>query len=458
MIVGLRNFGCLKEVSIELAPLTILCGANNTGKTYAMYAIYGLLKQQTRPRRLHSDELLGIELTNTNGATIALDDYYRRYWSRLHQRIAQRFRGSLSYFFSTEQEVFAESQVTLESDLSEALPAIHAAVIKERFQFADDKSLLEISKEADSLELTITRVGNIPEGLLADWVMSALRHLLMQPWSGDNQVLLPAERAGLNLFYPELNTRRTALFHQAGKPEVDLAALLKDLTIARYPQPIADYIDLLNEMRTLKKHKSEFHEMALALQKEVLGGNFSVDRDATISFKPRRSRQTLGLHLSSSTAKTYFGLWFYLEHLARPSDVLMIDEPELNLHPDNQRRIARLLARLVRMGHRIIVSTHSDYFVREINNLILLGHEFQGRDELREKFHYEPEDQLSAEQVRAYIFHDGTATPMEMSPDEGIIAETFDKVINEMNVSSYELVDAWAMARTSIKSNEEDAA
>jgi hypothetical protein len=86
---------------------------------------------------------------------------------------------------------------------------------------------------------------------------------------------------------------------------------------ARYPQPIADYIDLLNDMRSLKRRHSEFHPFALALQKEVLGGTFSLDRDATIAFTPKRSQQQLGLHLSSSTAKTYFGLWFYLEHLAR---------------------------------------------------------------------------------------------------------------------------------------------
>ena len=51
----------------------------------------------------------------------------------------------------------------------------------------------------------------------------------------------------------------------------------------------------------------------------------------------------------------------------------MIDEPELNIHPENQRHIARLLARLVNAGLRIVISTHSDYIVREFNSLLMLG-------------------------------------------------------------------------------------
>ena len=51
----------------------------------------------------------------------------------------------------------------------------------------------------------------------------------------------------------------------------------------------------------------------------------------------------------------------------------MVDEPELNLHPENQRRIAQLFARLVNLGIRVFVTTHSDYIVKELNTLIMLN-------------------------------------------------------------------------------------
>lgn len=45
-----------------------------------------------------------------------------------------------------------------------------------------------------------------------------------------------------------------------------------------------------------------------------------------------------------------------------PSDIVVIDEPELSLHPTLQKRLARLLLRLS-ADRQIIISTHSPYFV-----------------------------------------------------------------------------------------------
>lgn len=53
--------------------------------------------------------------------------------------------------------------------------------------------------------------------------------------------------------------------------------------------------------------------------------------------------------------------------------MLIIDEPELNLHPDNQRKMAGLLARLVNCGVKVLVTTHSDYLIRELNNRVMLN-------------------------------------------------------------------------------------
>ena len=109
----------------------------------------------------------------------------------------------------------------------------------------------------------------------------------------------------------------------------------------------------------------------------------------------------------------------------------MIDEPELNIHPKNQRQIARLLARLVNAGLNITFSTHSDYIVRELNTLIMLRQD--GAEGLREKYPYKEDETLSTDQVAAYLFDEQTITPFEITPDDGIYATTFDDVIDELN-------------------------
>jgi len=63
----------------------------------------------------------------------------------------------------------------------------------------------------------------------------------------------------------------------------------------------------------------------------------------------------------------------YLRHLVRPGDLLIIEEPESHLHPAMQAAFARELARLVRAGIRVILTTHSEWFLEQLGNLVRFG-------------------------------------------------------------------------------------
>jgi predicted ATPase len=43
MKIKIKNLGVLKQAEFTLGDLTIICGGNNTGKTYATYALFGFL-------------------------------------------------------------------------------------------------------------------------------------------------------------------------------------------------------------------------------------------------------------------------------------------------------------------------------------------------------------------------------------------------------------------------------
>ena len=257
--------------------------------------------------------------------------------------------------------------------------------------------------------------------------------------------LMPAERNGLHLFFRELSTKRTALLHHASRDNIDINELLHDVVRSRYAIPIANYIDWLNELTDKVELKSEgFRLYADRLKKSIAGGAYKVNaQTGRIAFKPYqykkggRKTTAMGLHTTSSTVKSLFGLWFYLEHQARTGSILMIDEPELNIHPDNQRKIARLLARLVNAGLRVIISTHSDYIVREINSLIMLNRDKSGK--LRRKHRYSEDEVLRPEQVGAYLFDKHVIEPFAIAPEDGIYATTFNEVIDDMNKTNNDI-------------------
>ncbi|MBF0125970.1 MAG: ATP-binding protein [Magnetococcales bacterium] len=164
-------------------------------------------------------------------------------------------------------------------------------------------------------------------------------------------------------------------------------------------------------------------------------------------FLSKKNRAKLTMDESSSAVRSLLAIGLYLQHMAQPGEMLLVDEPELNLHPENQRRIARLFARLANLGVKIFLTTHSDYIVKEFNTLIMMNHLPEGsRSRLAQKYHYHESEMLSVDAVRVY--HAGLAltllpessrrskvntfSPADISPILGIEVKDFDDTILAM--------------------------
>jgi len=112
----------------------------------------------------------------------------------------------------------------------------------------------------------------------------------------------------------------------------------------------------------------------------------------------------------------------------------------------NQRKIARLLASLVNCGLKILITTHSDYVLREFNHLILLTGKSPHLKKIVKEKGYKDLELLTSSQVRLYTAEEGhvllpnykrktkVKTLVEIPIDDaGIPRSDFDDVINEMN-------------------------
>ena len=452
------NLGCLADDAgvIEFKPLTLVCGQNNTGKTWVMYALYAFLSG-LRLHKLPGMDVLAKELERDGQAKWNLGEWANEHGKKLVKTIDQAIESSLPIVFNSSPDFFKGSRFDWEVGIAELTSSAIARPLDVNLVLGRDKrQVLRMTKKAGESEVQLVQLSPFPgtELLLAE---SITRHLIGNP-PRRNVFLMPAERNGLHLFYRELASRRAALLHHASKKDKDIniSELIQDVMASRYAQPIADYIDWLNDLPEIrKKNKGPFHDLAEEIKK-IIGGRYDVDPEGVISFTPRKVKRgdsstppKLDLHLTSSTVKSMFGLWAYLEYDAQPGDVLMIDEPELNLHPANQRLMARLLARLVNSDLRVIVSTHSDYLVREINSLIMLSRPALVQPELMQKYGYRQEELLKPEMVAAWLFHDRSIQPMPIDSVEGIAAATFDDQIHSLNDTSDGIYYAYQEAHNS---------
>ena len=124
---------------------------------------------------------------------------------------------------------------------------------------------------------------------------------------------------------------------------------------------------------------------------------------------------------SSSMVSELAPLVLFLRGLVRPGDTLIIEEPEAHLHPAAQAQMAATLARLVRAGVRVLVTTHSDFMLQEIGNLIREG-------ELGEKTG-EPASWLKQEEVGAWLFQkNGKVKEIEFDRIKGIEPMEYEDV------------------------------
>ncbi|MYJ95537.1 MAG: ATP-binding protein [Proteobacteria bacterium] len=152
----------------------------------------------------------------------------------------------------------------------------------------------------------------------------------------------------------------------------------------------------------------------------------------------------LPLHLASSSARGLSDLYFFLKHVANPTHLLVIDEPESHLDTSNQILLARLLAYFVKAGIRVLVTTHSDYLVKEINNLVMLSASFTDKNQLIRSLGYKEEEYIRPAEVKAYIAQNNSLD--ECVVDElGIDMPVFDQTIDRINSVANEL--SWRITK-----------
>ena len=453
-----EKIGPVDNAEITLGDLTIIAGRNNTGKTYLVYALYGFLKQWEgwpgadaffrRHARDPTHPVTALKLPKIARALAELDRtsvqvtpaVLAEVRRRLVDQLARDFSaGALPAVFSTTSEALGDARVSVElneRDLEGESPAVEETASLRAGRMTLHYNGRELAFAIDRGRATSTRDGS------RRILENRMHHLLLRLFCREfpRPFILSAERFGISLFYKELDFTKSQLvdlLQQMGRDDdrdSRTPFLLIDKNTSKYAQPIKDNIDYTRNIHDMQKRQSALAKDKLFNDvKNIMGGYYKASRDA-ISFRSKargKRRFDIPLHLASSSARGLADLYFYLRHKAARGDLLIIDEPESHLDTGNQILLARILARFVRVGIKVLVTTHSDYLVKEINNLIMLSQLDNDNPALRE-LKYASADQLTPSSVRAYVADDHKLAPATVD-EFGIDMPVFDDTIDDIN-------------------------
>ena len=450
--IAVENFGPIVEANIDLRPLTVFVGPSNTGKTYfatLVYALHGafnglyhsgvlspyklrvmdilseLLTDLTTPKEEIQEILdkldmrerpfklsdLSKEIRQKLDIIIKDTDFFREEWQ---DELRNCFNlNSISELMRLTGEQYNEVTVLLK--------------IGER-----DQEYWNVGMRASESEVNLYNSTSVDSPTYDDMV------LLPEGWSAsgklsvdDNRVRISSfgTRGGHSRYY--LPAARSGIMQSH---RVITSSLVKRTTrvgLERFPEVptmsgvIADFMERIILYEEKKISNDEMKHLSEILESDVLAGQILLKPSPSgypdFHYRPQGIEEDIRLSQTSSMVSELAPLVLYLRSLVQPSDTLIIEEPEAHLHPGAQADMAVILARLVRAGVRVIVTTHSDWLLQEISNLTLEG--------LLAEETGEPASWLLPEEVGVWHFQkDEPVKEIPFQPRKGISPEDYEDV------------------------------
>lgn len=203
------------------------------------------------------------------------------------------------------------------------------------------------------------------------------------------------------------------------------------------------YSEFLNDMAGLNRIKPRpdtASEIVLKLFRTILEGE--VDKEET-TYIYTTNEASMPVSAAAASIREIAPL----QILAKKQDVsrcaILVEEPEAHLHPLKQRMMADIIGALSHNGAIMQITTHSDYFLRRLNELIMFAKAKKTTDNpdklrtLSEKVNIVEDMSIDESIIGAYLLRkqaDNTSIAVKQDISNGIPFAAFrDAILDNMN-------------------------
>ncbi|MDR0611672.1 MAG: ATP-binding protein [Planctomycetaceae bacterium] len=417
MKVFINNLDVLERAEYELGDLTVVCGKNNSGKTLAAYTLYGFLDYWRNQYDFQIGTSLIKEIKDKHELRIARQQVQRL----LAKNLEFAYKKYITEYLPDVLGSSAERLADCNFYFGICLTHNQSLLLKRKTAhwIPSDGGWYTVKTDDEGKNVQIFQEEEpIPQDRLSDWVQSLAT--LISPEIIPCAAVVSADRIGAAMFSGEIYDLRNKLKQQENS----------------FPQPVHYPLPARKTLHTIyhsaQEHSPEKTELQILFNK-LLDGNFEFCYNE-LRFMPFRTEKlppTLAETSSSFRSLLPFWLQLYCGTRLRetPVNMFMIDEPEMNLHPENQRILARFFVRLVNLGYKIYITTHSDYIVKELNTLIMLYCHNKNRRRIMKRYGYTDEELLDPARIRVYMTQQ--VSPLKIEKETKTEKETETKIETE---------------------------
>lgn len=350
MQLKLKNIGKIKDAIINIDGLTIIAGENNTGKSTiskALFAIFNGLFQL-------EENIVEAKVSNIISTIFRLSDLMRFMSdSSLTEMIKksitnENIEESIDEILLLLSEIGKDrpiliDQENIKNSLKESLSisdeTIRNQLINNQFNIEFDNQINRfLTSEKGSIELSIK--GKISKISFEDNKLFAIEN----DRNINNQAIYIDDPFILDLSSQTYPYRRRIQDHRT---------ILLDLLRTKN-------LDTLEQIKVDKKLETIFNKLNSITSGELVKGRFN-----TLEYKEKADHENIKMRNTSSGLKTFLIIKTLLQNsVLGQNGVLILDEPEIHLHPEWQTLLAEIIVLIQKeFNLHILLTTHSPYFL-----------------------------------------------------------------------------------------------
>lgn len=374
----INEFGPLSNQTITLAPFMIFTGKSGLGKSYANYLTYYFFSSFTEGRLKGLVENK-IKKDRTDQQFTITEDELRQWLNNEVEEFMRDFLGdgslicNVNFIFSLGDDKILNISYTkedLKKELQETLESQRIIMADVTINSSSKSHIYEFTPDETSSSITRVLGQYLQKNLFEQYFVKS--------------IILPPARGA---YVGENYTTKDRIASSTGMYRL----FLRDSDQSQIPFPV-------------EKADRQFFTSQI---ERLIDGKLVSEKGLQSLELPNGHK--IPLTASASSIKELSPLLFYTMNWPNMPLSICLEEPEAHLHPDMQVDIANLLAALFNKQYFLQLTTHSDYFLQRINQLIKIGYI---RQEQPEAYKQLCKDQklnnrfyLDANQIKAYYFH-----------------------------------------------------
>lgn len=398
IIFKIHKLGPIENVEVKFAPMVILTGESSLGKSYVNYLFYYFMSFFYTSK---IDELITVPIDVTKG-TQSFVIKRMKLETMLHEGVEgfmRNFLGDDSFTCDVDFSLSLPEEMNYSYSCKVNAPSdLQAAPKNNEFSF---KFCNEIDK---MFKVNVIDGTTVIIGLVYCLTYSLFGMSLFAP------VILPPGRGA---FVGENFSVKNRVSSSMGMYN--------------------DFFSQYDEATLPSNSEQETDEEFVALMQKLIGGQLKTDKNR--QYFVMADGTQISLNATASSIKEISPFLFYLKNKFNNFCSVCFEEPEAHLHPSMQIAVADLVAAYKNKGAFFQITTHSDYFLARINQLIKLNELDTQKEQIAKQIDAPVISALDKRDVAAYYFYRNGEGKVEVKSLEvtahGIPFATFYDVVNE---------------------------